>query len=342
MDDIIIDNTELLNRIRGCFFGCAVGDAFGAAGEFGHRRPEEDSSKQITTMLPVKHFKLPAGSWTDDTSMMLCLAESIVKYGYFDHRTTMKLYLQWLARGHNSVTGYAFDVGNTCRRAIVEYSTKGYLPARTADEYCQSNGCIMRLAPVPIFYAYDCNEAAQMSGESALTTHAHPVCKRTTELFGWLLAAAIGADLYGPRSKDELLHFKGAPAWLLEGYEPTVGKPDLSALRPVINGDYLNKVRTDLDSTGYVVAGLETALWVFAHTTNFRDGLVYIVNLGGDSDTLGAIYGMLAGAYYGYDSIPGEWYDALQGKDILNAVWSPFIKSVFELNDDHYENIMNK
>jgi ADP-ribosyl-[dinitrogen reductase] hydrolase len=321
-----IDN--IINSLKGTFFGCAVGDAFGASNEFAHIRYPMNEP-HITKMEYVTHFKLPAGSWTDDTSMMLCLAESICDYSYFDHRTAMKYYLKWLSEGYNSVTDYAFDVGCTVRRAIIEYRNKGYLPARTVEEYCQSNGCLMRLAPVPMFYSNNCEEAARMSGESALTTHAHPVCVRTTELFGWLIAAAIGGDSYSKRTKDELLHFTGAPGYLLD-ITPKIGYPDISSLKSIVTGEYLLKSHRDLDSTGYVIAGLETALWAFAHTDSFRDGLILVVNLGGDTDTIGAIYGMLAGAYYGYDAIPGEWLLSLQGKDKLERVWNMFLPHCIE------------
>ena len=318
-------NNTILEKMHGCFMGCIVGDAFGAGREFS-KRSREDEPK-IRTMQPIRHFGgLPAGSWTDDTSMMLCLAESIIEYGCFDHRTSMNYYLRWLNNGHNSVTGRAFDIGNTCQRAIIEYKMKGYLPARTIEEYFQSNGCLMRLAPIPIFYSYDLEEAVRVSGESALTTHAHPVCKRTTELYGWLLASAIR----GQQNKEELLHFVGAPQWLLEGYEPTIGCPDLTSILPIITGDYLKKSYRELDNTGYVVGGLATAMWIFANTSTFQDGLISIVHLGGDSDTLGAIYGMLAGAYYGFDSIPADWLEALQGKAIYEPIWCRFKDFIIE------------
>lgn len=324
-------NNNIINSLKGAFFGCAIGDALGASNEFTHIRYHIDEP-HVTSMQYVAHFDLPAGSWTDDTSMMLCLAESICDYSYFDHRTAMKYYNKWLSEGYNSVTDYAFDVGCTIRRSIIEYRNKGYLPARTVEEYCQSNGCLMRLAPVPMFYSYNCEEAARMSGESALTTHAHPVCKRTTELFGWLIAAAIGADNVGKRTKEELLHFIGAPSHLLD-VEPIIGEPNISSLKPIITGEYLSKKHRDLDSTGYVVAGLETALWAFSKTDSFHDGLILVVNLGGDTDTIGAIYGMLAGAYYGYNAIPGEWLLSLQGQHKLERVWNMFLPHCIERDD---------
>jgi ADP-ribosyl-[dinitrogen reductase] hydrolase len=331
-----MNNLDILkNKLKGCFFGCSVGDALGASNEFSRIR-EHPNSPRYTDMQYVSHFKLPAGSWTDDTSMMLCIAEALIEYGLYDHRTTMKYYSKWFYEGHNSSSGKAFDIGSTCTQAIVEYKLRGYLPARTNNDYQQSNGCIMRLAPIAMFHSNDIDEAVRVSGESALTTHAHPVCFRTTQLFGWLLTAALNSY-----SKHNLLHFIGAPIEIID-IESVPGKPILTALDDLLSGNYLEKTWEQVMNSGYVVGSLETALWAFAKTNSFEEGLILTVNLGGDADTIGAIYGMLAGAYYGFDSIPSRWLEPLQKYSLLESIYNKFLPYCLSnydtyINDDNSE-----
>jgi len=158
---------DTLSRYRGCLLGLAVGDALGTTLEFqtpGTFRPIHD-------MTGGGPFDLKPGEWTDDTSMALCLAESLIETGGFDPVDQLDRYLRWYRDGHLSSTGSCFDIGNTVRQALLRFEI-------TREPYCGSthprsagNGSIMRLAPVPLFYALSPEEAIEKAGESSRTTH---------------------------------------------------------------------------------------------------------------------------------------------------------------------------
>nr|HPL68310.1 ADP-ribosylglycohydrolase family protein [Smithellaceae bacterium] len=141
--------TEKLNRYRGCLLGLAVGDALGTALEF---KPP-GSFTPITDMIGGGPFNLKPGQWTDDTSMSLCLAESLIECRGFNPRDQMERYVRWWREGYLSSTGTCFDIGNTTRTALATFMKTGNPLSGPIDSYSAGNGSLMRLAPVPMFYA---------------------------------------------------------------------------------------------------------------------------------------------------------------------------------------------
>jgi ADP-ribosyl-[dinitrogen reductase] hydrolase len=293
------------NRMKGCFFGCAVGDALGAPLEF-HAR---DELPLVTEMIPAEHWKLPAGSWTDDTSLMLCLAASIAARGGLDAHSELSHYMEWFSNGYLAVNGVAFDMGRTVTCALADFETHGYLVAHTTTAGFCGNGSLMRLAPVPIFVSSGADyERAWRSGyESSKTTHSHPLCCESCGLYSVLIVGA----LHG-KSKHELLE-------MLTGLASKVTDARLVAL---CDGGFIRKTRDQIRSHGFVLDTLEAALWSFFNTDSFESGAILAVNLAHDADTVGAVYGTLAGAFYGYSEIPTRWLSALQGQRLLDGVWT--------------------
>ena len=165
----------------------------------------------------------------------------------------------------------------------------------------------MRLAPVPIFYANDPQEAIEKSGESSRTTHGATVCIDACRYFGALIVAALNG-----KDKETILsdHYCPAPCSWQE-------KPLCKEIAAIASGSFKHKNPPEIRSTGYVVQTLEAALWAFYHSDTFKDGCLMAVNLGDDADTTGAIYGQIAGAYYGQEQIKKAWISILHGKDIL-------------------------
>src|SRR5262245_23277567 len=155
----------------------------------------------------------------------------------------------------------------------------------------------MRLAPVPLFFARRPVEAIERSGDSSRTTHGAPNCVSACRYLGGLIVGAVEG-----RPKAELL---------AADFSPVAGEWDRSplsrAVAEVAAGSFKSKEPPAIKGTGYVVASLEAALWAFHKTDTFRDGALMAVNLGDDADTTGAVYGQLAGAYYGEAGIPAEW-----------------------------------
>jgi ADP-ribosyl-[dinitrogen reductase] hydrolase len=297
---------DATDRIRGALVGLAVGDALGAAVEF--RAPGD--FPPLTGMRGGGPHGIPAGYWTDDTSMALCLAESLLHRGGFDARDQMSRYLDWYRRGHLSSTGTCFDIGNATRAALHRFERDGEPFAGSPDPQQAGNGSLMRLAPVPLFFRSDPEQAIRWCAESSRTTHAAPATMDACRYFGGLLVGAISGA--------------GREALLSPRYAPVPGLWDREPLCPEIDavaaGSFLRKQPPAIRGTGWVVQSLEAALWAFAGTDSFREGCLAAANLGEDADTTAAIFGQIGGAFYGESGIPGEWRAQLARPDEIGRI----------------------
>jgi ADP-ribosyl-[dinitrogen reductase] hydrolase len=240
-------------------------------------------------------FRLEPGQWTDDTSMALCLAESLVEQREFDAVDQLERYVRWWREGHLSSTGYCFDIGTATRAALERF-------LQTREPYCGSedprtagNGSIMRLAPVPLAFASEPAEAVRRSAESSRTTHAAPTAVDVCRYLGALIVGAVKGS-----PKHELL---SDSYWSYGELVPEIAE--------VATGSFKYREPPEIAGTGYVVRSLEAALWALHRSDSFRDGCLLAVNLGDDADTTGAVYGQLAGAIYGESGIPAEWRERL-------------------------------
>lgn len=300
------DNKRLmLDKARGAMVGLALGDALGTSLEF---RPK-DSYTPLQDIVGGGPFHLKPGQWTDDTSMMLCLADSMLALGKHDARDQMNRYLAWCKEGYNSVTGRCFDVGNTVRAAFRRYKRTNKENAGSTNEQSAGNGSLMRLAPVPIFYSSfryasqeDVMKAARLS---SITTHAEQRAVEACQIMAWLIYQILN-DVDSTLTKAMLFER------LLNYWDKAAIHDDLAA---IVQGSFLTKSRKHIRGTGFVVHSLEAALWSFAHSDNFRDGALRAANLGEDADTTAAIYGQLAGAFYGYSRLPELWLEKLAWQD---------------------------
>jgi len=249
-------------------------------------------------------FGLKPGEWTDDTSMALCLATSLVEQGRFDPHDQMIRYCKWWEEGYLSSTGRCFDIGNATRAALSRFRRTGDPFSGSTDPNSAGNGSLMRLAPVPMFFFPDYLAAVRFSGESSRTTHGAAECVDACRLFGSMLFKALSGQ-----PKEEILF--GDPF-------PDRQEPPLSdRIQALAGGAYRGKSERDIRGGGYVVQSLEAALWCFYCTDNFRDAILKAVNLGDDADTTGAVCGQIAGAYYGGGGIPQAWRDRLAMRDLI-------------------------
>jgi ADP-ribosyl-[dinitrogen reductase] hydrolase len=242
-------------------------------------------------------FGLKPGQWTDDTSMALCLAESLLERDGFDARDQMSRYLNWWKWGYLSSTGTCFDIGATVLSALERFESSGEPYSGSPDPETAGNGSLMRLAPVVLFYAPNIGEVVQFSTKSSLTTHGAPEVVECCQLLGLVLTsclAGIAKDL------------------VLDGSELTLTQPKVLELAI---GGYLNKGRNEIRGSGYAVASLEAALWCFHSTSTFEAAVLAAANLGEDADTTAAIVGQVAGAFYGVQGIPAAWLEKLHMRD---------------------------
>jgi ADP-ribosyl-[dinitrogen reductase] hydrolase len=290
-------------QFKGCLLGLAAGDALGTSLEF---KPP-GSFVPIQDMLGDGPFHLKAGEWTDDTSMALCLAESLIERQGFDPMDQMERYLRWYRQGHLSSNGRCFDIGNTVRQALESFERNREPYSGSSDPYSAGNGSLMRMAPVAMFYASKPELAIQRCADSSRTTHAAPTAVDGCRYFGALLVGALNGT-----SKEDLL---GKNYVLIEGYWDS--HPLAPEIKEIAESGFKNKRPPEIKGSGYVVRSLEAALWAFYHSKDFREGCLLAANLGDDADTTAAIYGQLAGAYYGVQNIPQSWRDKLSQHQLI-------------------------
>lgn len=297
---------ELRDRYRGSLLGLAVGDAVGAILE--GRVP--GSFTPLEDMVGGGPFGLNPGEWTDDTSMALCLAASLVERKGFDVRDQMERYLRWRKESYMSSTGRCFGIGRTVSSSLWLFEQTGDPFAGSPDPHTAGNGSIMRLAPVPLFYARDPREAIEKAAESSRTTHG---AQTAVDACRYLAALIVGA-VHGA-SKEELLSSYYSPVPNYWQQYPLVPEID-----EIAAGSFKQRQPPEIRGTGYVVKSLEAALWTFYQSNSFREGCLLAVNLGDDADTTGAVYGQLAGAFYGEQGIPQAWRIRLAHRPLIESL----------------------
>jgi ADP-ribosyl-[dinitrogen reductase] hydrolase len=291
------------DRFRGCLLGLACGDAVGTTVEFrmpGDFPPVED-------MVGGGPFHLEAGQWTDDTSMALCLATSLVEKQSFDPLDQLERYVRWMREGYLSSNGRCFDIGITVRGALGRFEATGNPYSGSTNPNAAGNGSLMRLAAVPMFFARHPEKAIEAAANSSRTTHgaatAVDACRYMAGLIVGALSGATKADLLSPY------------------YAPTsqywAAHPLVPEIDEIAAGSFQRREPPEIRGSGYVVRSLEAALWAFHRSDNYRDGCLLAVNLGEDADTTAAVYGQLAGAYYGMQGIPPRWLMLLAQQDMI-------------------------
>lgn len=298
----------LEERYRGCLLGLACGDAVGTTVEFMPR----GSFTPVTGMRGGGPFGLAPGQWTDDTSMALCLAESLLTKGGFDAHDQMARYLNWWQWGYLSSTGECFDIGMTVRHALSRFQANGDPFAGSSDPQSAGNGSLMRLAPVALFFHPSEEDVLEFSALSSRTTHAAPEAVECCRLFGLLLSRALTG-----MPRDELLD---------------VGAVDFVEMKvaQLAARGYADKGMADVTGSGYCVASLEAALWCFSKHDDFESTILAAANLGDDADTTAAIVGQLAGAYYGVRQIPAAWLDCLHMRDDIESMAGALLRRAAE------------
>ncbi|CAF4573936.1 unnamed protein product [Rotaria socialis] len=327
---------HILKRVKGSMFGLVVGDALGAHVEF---RPHSYLvANPVTDLQGGGTWGLEKGQFTDDGSMALCLANSLVARRDFVPYDQLVRYKWWFRHGYMSSTGNCFDIGESTRKAICQFedrqkmfAEKNRIPLEELDFlsdaklledfniYCSSegaagNGVLMRLAPVPLFFYRNPQLAIKYSGISGKITHGDKKAGDACRYYGALIVAIMNNI-----DKDQLLSEEYYLSKLKNWFKDS---PLDVEIENVAKGSFKRKNGYDdgIRGKGYVVQALEAALWAFWITDSFEKGALEAVNLGDDTDTTATIYGQLAGAYYGYDKIPSEWIQCIYAKRFIECI----------------------
>ena len=296
------------DKYLGSMIGLAVGDALGAPVEF----TQKDTFEPIYSYRRGGKFNVDIGEYTDDTAMTLCLAQSLIEKKGIDQKDQLSKYLKWFEEGYMSANKRSIGCGKVTLRSLYRYMSKNCSECGNSRlTKGAGNGSLMRIAPVALFYANNIKLAMEMAVKSSLTTHGLPICSDASMYMTALIIGAIEG-----KSKDELLSVDYAETLFnyIENY--TFHQEVVE----IAKGDYKNKSRDEIEAKGYVIKTLESALWAFYNTSTFDEGLILVVNLGDDADTVGAVYGQLAGAYYGIDSIAKEYKENLMRRELIEEL----------------------
>ncbi len=299
-------------------FGVVIGDALGCPVQFRDR--EEIAKNPVTGMRGYGTFNLPAGSWTDDSSLTLALLDSICETGSLNLKHIMGNFVAWLNEGKYTPYGYAYDIGTGTMRAIENYKLmKDPYLCGGRSEANNGNGSLMRILPACLYCCVKEREneaAACLIDAVGSLTHAHLRANIACVLYFFM----IREILKGTGSLAERLQ-----AGLDKGFGYYDRDPEnaeelkyYGRLRDL--GTFARTPADAIRSSGYVVDSLEAAVWSLVTTASFEEVLLKAVNLGRDTDTVGAIAGGLAGLYYGYEAIPAEWVDKLKRKEWIEEL----------------------
>jgi ADP-ribosyl-[dinitrogen reductase] hydrolase len=287
-----------VSRYQACLLGLACGDAVGTTVEFSPR----GSFSPVVDMAGGGPFGLEPGQWTDDTSMALCLATSLVHKNGFDAQDQMNRYCNWRSVGYLSSNGRCFDIGTTVAGALDRYLRSGDPFAGDPSPRTAGNGALMRLAPIPMFFCPGAADTEHYAAQSTRTTHGALEAIDCSRAFGLVLRNALRGV-----AKPDLLDVE-----LAEPLTPKVAH--------LMAGGFQSKPQRDIKGSGYCMESLEAALWSFYATDSFEQAILAAANLGDDADTTAAICGQLAGAYYGMDAIPSGWLGKLAMRDEIKAL----------------------
>lgn len=313
------------HTVKSAILGLVVGDALGVPVEFQSR--EELEQDPVTGMRAYGTHHQPAGTWSDDSSMALCLLESLTHSVSYDDM--MARFLRWAEEGYMTAHGDVFDMGIATRQALTKYA-KGTPPLKCGGTgtYDNGNGSLMRILPLALYLHRTMGpefprkpEAFQIIHNASALTHAHPI-------------SLIACDIYCSIA-NELLCGRSSPADIQHGI--TAAKEMCASLTDTapyldtfkrVDVDVLRSLpKSEIRGSGYVVHTLEATLWCLLHTDSYRACVLEAVNLGEDTNTVGAVAGGLAGIQYGMADIPEEWLAVLAKRSEIEALCQAFAQS---------------
>jgi ADP-ribosyl-[dinitrogen reductase] hydrolase len=297
---------DLRAHFRGCLLGLAIGDALGGPVEFMEASAIKRKHGRLTEMIGGGWLKLTPGQFTDDTQMTLCLAESLVARRAFDADDIAARFVEWLQSDPPDVGNHTKAVLSRMARASsgsgADWKTASYAMQRN-NPSSAANGSVMRCAPVALFDFQDRTARIEHSRVQSEITHAHQECQWSCALVNSFLVHAMEIGIRDAALDRAIAECADAPGHIRKRVSVAPGKG-----------------RIELNPTGYVLDTVDCALWALMNTDGFEDAVVEAVNLGGDADTIGALCGAMAGAFYGEADIPTRWLDVLQDREHIVAL----------------------
>jgi ADP-ribosylglycohydrolase len=301
---------DYTNTVKSVLFGVAVGDALGVPVEFKSRQTV--SKNPVTEMIGYGTYNLPAGTWSDDSSLTFCLAEALTQD--FDLNTIGKNFVKWSHEGYWTPYGVVFDIGIATSKAIGKiYEGTPPESAGGSDEFSNGNGSLMRILPL-LFYLNDkpIEERFNLTKQVSAITHGHIrsiiACFYYLEFARQILEGKNKFEIYR-NLQTELPNFLTSIS---------LNKTEIVLFDRLLKKDIEKLHKKEIYSSGYVLHSLEASIWCLLTTDSFEEAVLRAVNLGEDTDTTGAITGGLAGLLYGLNNIPESWLQKIARFDDIN------------------------
>ena len=308
--------TEKKSRFYGGAFGFTVGDMLGVPVEFSTRQQRD--ADPVKELRAYGTYHQPFGSWSDDSSLMFCLMDALLYDNPLEQ--LKKNMIAYYRDGLFTPGGQMFDIGNSTRSAI-ENMERG-LPAVKCGGAAQQdngNGSLMRVLPLAFLAAgQDSASFIRLIEDVSSLTHGHKRSK-----LACIVYVVFASQLYSGRSREAA--FRAALSFVQEHCEKAY-REEFSSFRRVFDQSIIKADRNQISSSGYVVDTLEAALWAFFNTSSYESSVLCAINLGGDTDTIAALVGGLAGIYYGYQKIPDNWIQNILKKQELFALFKTFFE----------------
>ncbi|WP_265131957.1 ADP-ribosylglycohydrolase family protein [Chryseobacterium oranimense] len=311
------------NVVKAGIFGVCVGDALGVPVEFKSR--ETLKNFPVVKMQEFGSWNQPKGTWSDDSSLTLCLAEELTK-GY-NLEKIGEGFVKWNKYGHWTAHGRLFDIGGTTRHSIARL-IKGESAKFSGNifEEDNGNGSLMRILPLAFYLKDEENIESlyQTVKEVSSITHGH-----FRSVFACFIYVIFAIELIKGKDKQEA--YKHTQELVLkfadsQGFNPK----EIQLFERVLKNDVLKYEEDTISSSGYVLHSLEASLWCFLNSETYAEAVLKAVNLGEDTDTTGAITGGLAGIYYGFENIPEEWVNELVRKNDIEALCEKLHKKLMK------------
>lgn len=314
-----------LNRIQlqqyAGLLGHIVGDALGVPVEFMSR--EKLTKEPVTDMVGGGNRGFPAGTWSDDSSMMLCTVESILKKKSIDYHDIMRNFLRWATEGYMTPHGSTFGMGQTVLRALVQYSKKRDIAiCGCGEEKDNGNGSLMRLLPFVVYLHNDrilsknsLDEKINIIHNASSITHRHLRSQIACGIYYFVAEELINE----PTHTSILVGLEKAHSYYHQ-YD------EFAHFQRLFSKNFKALSSDEIRTSGYVVDTLEAAIWCLERGKDYQQTLLTAVNLGGDADTVAAIAGGLAGILHGAESIPPSWIDTLAKTKEIQRLCADFVR----------------
>ena len=306
-------------EIEGSVIGFCVGDAVGVPVEFVDRYSLRN--KPVTDMLALGSHGQPKGTWSDDSSLVLCSMESLLE-GY-DIVNLANSFLSWLEKGHWAARGKVFDIGFTTIEALKRVKRGIYpLDAGNKTMFDNGNGSLMRILPF-IFYLHnekDSFRKFRTISEVSAITHGHVISKIACSIY-----VEFGINILKGFSLSE--SYENTKEVILASYDNKF-QSELDKFSRILKGNIKDLQENEIKSTGYVLDTLEAVLWCLMNSNSYKEAVLKGVNLGEDTDTIAALIGGIAGMYYGLEAIPEDWVESIARNEDIFSLCNDFSKKL--------------